>query len=67
MEELALNLIAEGIQKKVTSPGKGELSTFTDGTKASFFQDQLLLNYISSYARYNFKAKLVIDALASIV
>ncbi|XP_046900451.1 AH receptor-interacting protein [Hypomesus transpacificus] len=36
MEELALNLIAEGIQKKVTSPGKGELSTFTDGTKVLF-------------------------------
>ncbi|XP_020343039.1 AH receptor-interacting protein-like isoform X2 [Oncorhynchus kisutch] len=36
MEELAIKLLAEGIQKKVVSPGKGELSTFPDGTKVIF-------------------------------
>lgn len=36
MEELATKLLAEGIQKKVVSPGKGELSTFPDGTKVSY-------------------------------
>jgi len=33
MEELANKLSADGIQKKVISPGKGELSTFPNGTK----------------------------------
>lgn len=36
MEELATKLLAEGIQKKVVSPGKGDLSTFPDGTKVSY-------------------------------
>uniref|UniRef100_A0A3B1JQ00 peptidylprolyl isomerase n=1 Tax=Astyanax mexicanus TaxID=7994 RepID=A0A3B1JQ00_ASTMX len=36
MEEVAIQLAAEGIQKKVISPGKGELSTFPDGTKVMF-------------------------------
>ncbi|XP_035599563.1 AH receptor-interacting protein-like isoform X2 [Oncorhynchus keta] len=36
MEELAIKLLVEGIQKKVVSPGKGELSTFPDGTKVIF-------------------------------
>ncbi|CDQ65735.1 unnamed protein product [Oncorhynchus mykiss] len=36
MEELATKLLEEGIQKKVVSPGKGELSTFPDGTKVIF-------------------------------
>ncbi|XP_052320427.1 AH receptor-interacting protein-like isoform X2 [Oncorhynchus keta] len=36
MEELATKLLAEGIQKKVISPGKGDLSTFPDGTKVIF-------------------------------
>ncbi|KAJ8335983.1 hypothetical protein SKAU_G00393260 [Synaphobranchus kaupii] len=36
MEELAINLNAEGIQKRVTSPGKGDLPLFIDGTKVKF-------------------------------
>ncbi|XP_051747101.1 AH receptor-interacting protein [Ctenopharyngodon idella] len=36
MEELAIKLRADGIQKKVISPGKGELSTFPNGTKVQF-------------------------------
>ena len=33
MEEMVRNLLEEGIQKKVVSPGKGELPTYPDGTK----------------------------------
>lgn len=33
MEEEARKLLEEGIRKKLISPGKGELSTFPDGTK----------------------------------
>ncbi|XP_030644204.1 AH receptor-interacting protein [Chanos chanos] len=36
MEETAVKLNAEGIQKKVIAPGRGELSTFPDGTKVRF-------------------------------
>ncbi|XP_016336849.1 AH receptor-interacting protein [Sinocyclocheilus anshuiensis] len=36
MEEIDIKLRADGIQKKVISPGKGELSTFPDGTKVKF-------------------------------
>uniref|UniRef100_A0A8C2HM25 peptidylprolyl isomerase n=1 Tax=Cyprinus carpio TaxID=7962 RepID=A0A8C2HM25_CYPCA len=36
MEETDIKLRADGIQKKVISPGKGELSTFPDGTKVKF-------------------------------
>ncbi|CAL8273747.1 AH receptor-interacting protein isoform X1 [Gadus morhua] len=36
MEEVASQLNEEGIQKKLTSPGRGELSTFPDGTKVVF-------------------------------
>ncbi|XP_010902186.1 AH receptor-interacting protein isoform X2 [Esox lucius] len=36
MEELANKLLAEGIHKKLISPGKGELSSFPDGTKVIF-------------------------------
>ncbi|XP_056127691.1 AH receptor-interacting protein [Rhinichthys klamathensis goyatoka] len=36
MEELANKLIADGVQKKVISPGKEELSTFPNGTKVKF-------------------------------
>ncbi|XP_028834289.1 AH receptor-interacting protein isoform X1 [Denticeps clupeoides] len=44
MEELAISLKAEGIQKKVISPGKGELSTFPDGTKVKFHYRTSLCN-----------------------
>lgn len=33
MEEEARKLLAEGIKKKLISPGKGDLSTFPNGTK----------------------------------
>lgn len=33
MEEEAHKLLEEGIRKKLISPGKGELSTFPNGTK----------------------------------
>lgn len=33
MEEEARKLLEEGIRKKLVSPGKGELSTFPNGTK----------------------------------
>lgn len=33
MEEQAHKLLEEGIRKKVKSTGRGELSTFPDGTK----------------------------------
>ncbi|XP_023686500.1 AH receptor-interacting protein [Paramormyrops kingsleyae] len=36
MEEVALKLSKLGIQKRVISPGKGDLSTFPDGTKVVF-------------------------------
>lgn len=36
MEELARKLLEEGIQKKLVNPGRGELSTFPDGTKVIF-------------------------------
>ncbi|XP_005741151.1 AH receptor-interacting protein [Pundamilia nyererei] len=36
MEEEARKLLAEGIKKKLTSPGKGDLSTFPNGTKVVF-------------------------------
>ncbi|KAJ3613979.1 hypothetical protein NHX12_017556 [Muraenolepis orangiensis] len=36
MEEVSRQLHEEGIQKKVVSPGRGELSTFPDGTKVVF-------------------------------
>ncbi|XP_071767506.1 AH receptor-interacting protein [Centroberyx gerrardi] len=36
MEEQAHKLLEEGIQKKLVSPGRGELSTFIDGTKVIF-------------------------------
>uniref|UniRef100_A0AAR2JM50 peptidylprolyl isomerase n=1 Tax=Pygocentrus nattereri TaxID=42514 RepID=A0AAR2JM50_PYGNA len=36
MEEVATKLGADGIQKKVLSPGKGELPSFHDGTKVIF-------------------------------
>uniref|UniRef100_A0A3Q1EUA7 peptidylprolyl isomerase n=1 Tax=Acanthochromis polyacanthus TaxID=80966 RepID=A0A3Q1EUA7_9TELE len=36
MEEEARRLLEEGIRKKLISPGKGELSTFPDGTKVVF-------------------------------
>ncbi|XP_062386708.1 AH receptor-interacting protein [Sardina pilchardus] len=36
MEEIAVALSAEGIQKKVTCPGRGQLSAFPDGTKVKF-------------------------------
>ncbi|XP_063043746.1 AH receptor-interacting protein-like [Engraulis encrasicolus] len=34
--EIAVELRADGIQKKVISPGRGELSSFIDGTKVKF-------------------------------
>ncbi|XP_061101811.1 AH receptor-interacting protein [Conger conger] len=36
MEELAIELNAEGIKKRVISPGKGDLPVFPDGTKVKF-------------------------------
>ncbi|XP_026854665.2 AH receptor-interacting protein [Electrophorus electricus] len=36
MEEIALKLSADGVQKRVISAGKGELSSFLDGTKVRF-------------------------------
>ncbi|XP_061601484.1 AH receptor-interacting protein [Cololabis saira] len=36
MEEEARKLLQEGIRKKLVSPGKGELSTFPNGTKVVF-------------------------------
>lgn len=33
MEEEGRKLLEEGIRKKLVSPGKGELSTFPNGTK----------------------------------
>nr|XP_057939702.1 AH receptor-interacting protein [Doryrhamphus excisus] len=36
MEEEARRLLEEGISKKLISPGKGQLSTFSDGTKVVF-------------------------------
>ncbi|XP_028272560.1 AH receptor-interacting protein isoform X1 [Parambassis ranga] len=36
MEEEAHKLLEEGIRKKLISPGKGELSTFPNGTKVVF-------------------------------
>ncbi|KAI4890053.1 hypothetical protein NFI96_017193 [Prochilodus magdalenae] len=36
MEEVAIKLGADGIKKKVVSPGKGELPSFLDGTKVVF-------------------------------
>ncbi|MCI4376013.1 hypothetical protein PGIGA_G00183090 [Pangasianodon gigas] len=36
MEELALKLSADGIHKKVLSPGKGEIPNYVDGTKVTF-------------------------------
>ncbi|XP_061840400.1 AH receptor-interacting protein isoform X2 [Nerophis lumbriciformis] len=36
MEEEARRLLEEGISKKLLSPGKGQLSTFPDGTKVVF-------------------------------
>ncbi|XP_071373194.1 AH receptor-interacting protein [Centroberyx affinis] len=36
MEEQAHKLLEEGIQKKLVSPGRGELPTFIDGTKVIF-------------------------------
>lgn len=36
MEEEARKLLEEGISKKLISPGKGELSTFPNGTKVVF-------------------------------
>uniref|UniRef100_A0A4W6BR18 peptidylprolyl isomerase n=1 Tax=Lates calcarifer TaxID=8187 RepID=A0A4W6BR18_LATCA len=36
MEEEARKLLEEGIRKKLVSPGKGELSTFPNGTKVVF-------------------------------
>ncbi|XP_049576470.1 AH receptor-interacting protein [Syngnathus scovelli] len=36
MEEEARRLLNEGISKKLISPGKGQLSTFPDGTKVVF-------------------------------
>ncbi|KAM4584700.1 AH receptor-interacting protein [Odontesthes bonariensis] len=36
MEEEARKLLEEGIKKKLVSPGKGELSTFPNGTKVVF-------------------------------
>ncbi|KAF4090788.1 hypothetical protein AMELA_G00055940 [Ameiurus melas] len=36
MEEVGLKLSADGIQKKVLSPGKGEIPAYTDGTKVKF-------------------------------
>lgn len=36
MEEEARKLLEEGISKKLVSPGKGELSTFPNGTKVIF-------------------------------
>jgi len=35
MEEEARKLLEEGIIKKLISPGKGELSTFPNGTKVT--------------------------------
>ncbi|XP_051558955.1 AH receptor-interacting protein [Myxocyprinus asiaticus] len=36
MEELVVKLGADGVHKKVISPGKGELSSFPNGTKVKF-------------------------------
>ncbi|XP_060782579.1 AH receptor-interacting protein [Neoarius graeffei] len=36
MEEVALELSADGIQKKVLSPGKGEIPDYLDGSKVKF-------------------------------
>lgn len=33
MEEEARKLLEEGIKKRLISPGKGEISTFPNGTK----------------------------------
>lgn len=35
MEEEARKLLEEGIKKKLISPGKGELSSFPNGTKVN--------------------------------
>ncbi|XP_076026372.1 AH receptor-interacting protein [Genypterus blacodes] len=44
MEEEARNLLEEGIRKKLVSPGKGELSTFPNGTKVIFHYRTSLCN-----------------------
>ncbi|XP_036372704.1 AH receptor-interacting protein [Megalops cyprinoides] len=44
MEEVAIKLRAEGIQKRVLSPGKGDLLTFPDGTKVKFHYRTCLCN-----------------------
>lgn len=44
MEEVVRNLLEEGIQKKVVSPGKGELPTYPDGTKVVFHYRTTLLD-----------------------
>ncbi|XP_012674337.2 AH receptor-interacting protein isoform X2 [Clupea harengus] len=44
MEEIAVALSAEGIQKKVISPGRGQLSAFADGTKVKFHYRTSLLD-----------------------
>jgi len=41
MEEAAKQLNEEGIHKTVTSPGRGQLSAFPDGTKV----DDLIVSY----------------------
>lgn len=45
MEELALKLSADGIQKKVLSPGKGEILEYLDGTKVKCVTVQYLEEY----------------------
>ncbi|KAI5625201.1 AH receptor-interacting protein [Silurus asotus] len=44
MEELALKLSMDGIQKKVLSPGKGEIPDYVDGTKVEFHYRSSLCN-----------------------
>ncbi|CAG5939754.1 unnamed protein product [Menidia menidia] len=44
MEEEARKLLEEGIKKKLISPGKGELSTFPNGTKVVFHYRTSLCN-----------------------
>lgn len=46
MEELALKLSADGIQKKVLSPGKAEIPDYLDGTKVKCVIVQYLEEYL---------------------
>lgn len=48
MEEVALELSADGIQKKVLSPGKGEIPDYLDGSKVKY----TVLQYLRELKRF---------------